>query len=218
MCKASQTKARPPCSLCMTLVTILSFLSARSRHGSGARRYFCDRRSYSASAKCGCPMAARRMESHWRMFAFRANPCAKSKKRGQDAGHRHRSGVAKPWLGRDRRRGLAADPCRERHLPFRRRRWGPRDAPAVASRATDRGSAHPCARCGGGGAYLRQQGRGGDAETGPGAGDRAAGAGAVRAGGRGICAERGEEDRGRRGPCGQGAGRPHGQAAIAGRR
>jgi crossover junction endodeoxyribonuclease RuvC len=47
----------------------------------------------------------------------------------------------------------------------------------------DRGVAALAARSGGGGAYFRQQGRGGDAEAGAGAGDCASGPGAVRAGG-----------------------------------
>src|SRR3990167_6743678 len=55
----------------------------------------------------------------WRMFFFRATSSAKEKG-GRDARFGDRPRFAESGMGRDRRGGCAADPCRQRHLPFLR--------------------------------------------------------------------------------------------------
>ena len=92
-----------------------------------------------------------------------------------DTGDRHRSGASKYGVGRDRRDGKPSEPCGERHLPFRRGA-GSGDAPSCAARTADPRFRDLPPEDGSGRTYLRQQGRGGHAQVGPGARDRFAGA------------------------------------------
>ncbi len=136
--------------------------------------------------------------------------------RQSDSHHRHRSGAQADRLGRDRqRRGEA----RLRGLRLGRvRRWRePRKPPAPTFRRPLRGAGAALPTRGGDRADLRQSRCLGHAQARPGARHCHARAGAARALNRRICAERGEEDGGRRRSRRQGPDPRHGEMPPAAR-
>src|SRR6056297_398014 len=152
--------------------------------------------------------------SSWSLFPFRASPLKKPEERGRtDAGIGDRPRIAEPRLGGDRRGWQPFVACRQRHLPFLWRRHG--RAPHVPACPAYRNPSALCARNGGGGTDLCQQGRRGHAQAWAGAGHRPACAGAIRVGGGGIRAQHRQENRCRRGARHQGPDCPHGPCSAS---